>query len=125
MQLYANIGHLHKDFAPCLKKITMSRIEKLLTYLKQNNKDSFLQHALALEYIKVGDDDAARKLFNEILRREPSYVGSYYHLGKLLERQADFDRAMAVYRRGMEEAKKADDHHSLTELRGALEDIEE
>ena len=103
----------------------MSRIEKLLEFMKTADKDSFLQHALALEYIKVGDDDEARKLFNEILLREPSYVGSYYHLGKLLERVADFDRAIKVYKRGMEEAKKAGDNHSYNELQGALEDIDE
>ncbi len=103
----------------------MSRIQKLLEYLDANDKDSFLQHALALEYIKVGDDDEARKLFNEILLREPSYVGSYYHLGKLLERVADYDKAVRIYKRGMEEAKKAKDNHSYNELQGALEDIEE
>ena len=103
----------------------MSRIEKLLEYMKTSGKDSFLQHALALEYVKVGDDDEARKLFNEILLREPTYVGSYYHLGKLLERVADFERAIRVYKRGMEEAKKAGDHHSYNELNGALEDLEE
>ncbi len=93
--------------------------------MKTSDKDSFLQHALALEYIKVGDDDEARKLFNEILLREPSYVGSYYHLGKLLERVADYERAIRIYKRGMEEAKKAGDNHSYNELMGALEDIEE
>lgn len=103
----------------------MSRIEKLLEYLKTNDKDSFLQHALALEYIKIGDDDEARKLFNDILLREPSYVGSYYHLGKLLERVADYDKAVRIYKRGMEEAKKANDTHSFNELQGALDDIEE
>ena len=103
----------------------MSRIEKLLAFMKDSDKDSFLQHALALEYIKVGDDEAARKLFNEILLREPTYVGSYYHLGKLLERVADYDRAVRVYKRGMDEAKKAGDQHSYNELQGALEDIEE
>ena len=103
----------------------MSRIEKLQEYMKTSGKDSFLQHALALEYIKVGDDDEARKLFNEILLREPTYVGSYYHLGKLLERVADFERAIRVYKRGMQEAKKAGDNHSYNELNGALEDLEE
>jgi len=93
--------------------------------MKTSGKDSFLQHALALEYIKVGDDDEARKLFNEILLREPTYIGSYYHLAKLLERVGDFDRAIKVYRRGMEEAKKAGDNHSYNELQMALEDIEE
>ena len=103
----------------------MSRIEKLLEYLKTADKDSFLQHALALEYIKVGNDEEARKLFNELLLREPSYVGSYYHLGKLLERVADYEKAVRIYKRGMEEAKKAQDNHSYNELQAALEDIEE
>ena len=87
--------------------------------------DSFLQHALALEYIKVGKDEEARALFNTILKREPTYIGSYYHLGKLLERAGDFDRAIRVYDRGMEEAKLANDMHAYNELQGAKEDIEE
>ena len=101
----------------------MTRIEKLLEFMKTAQKDSFLQHALALEYIKIGNDEEARKLFNEILLREPTYIGSYYHLGKLLERVGDFDRAIRVYERGMAEAKKAGDNHSLSELRGALEEM--
>ena len=103
----------------------MSRIEKLLEYLKTADKDSFLQHALALEYIKVGNDEEARKLFNELLLREPTYVGSYYHLGKLLERVGDFDKAIRIYTRGMEEAKKAGDNHAYNELQGAKEEIDE
>jgi Tfp pilus assembly protein PilF len=103
----------------------MTRIEKLLEFMKTAELDSFLQHALALEYIKIGDDEAARKLFNEILLREPTYLGSYYHLGKLLERVADYDKAIKVYKRGMEEARKAGDNHSFNELQAALEDIEE
>ncbi|MEI7735838.1 MAG: tetratricopeptide repeat protein [Ferruginibacter sp.] len=103
----------------------MSRIEKLLEFMKTSDKDSFLQHALALEYIKIGNDEEARKLFNDILLREPTYVGSYYHLGKLLERAGDFDRAIRVYNRGMEEARRAGDNHAYNELMGAKEDIEE
>jgi Tfp pilus assembly protein PilF len=103
----------------------MSRIEKLLEYMKASGKDSFLQHALALEYIKTGNDEEARKLFNEILLREPTYIGSYYHLGKLLERAGDFDKAIRIYKRGMEEAKKANDMHTHMELQAAFEDIEE
>ncbi|HRQ50705.1 MAG TPA: tetratricopeptide repeat protein, partial [Agriterribacter sp.] len=67
----------------------MERVEKLLVYLNASPNDSFLQHALALEYIKEGEDKKARFLFEEILEREPSYVGSYYHLAKLLERNGE------------------------------------
>lgn len=103
----------------------MGRIEKLLEYMKTSGKDSFLQHALALEYIKADQDEEARSLFNELLLREPTYIGSYYHLGKLLERAGDFEKAMRIYKRGMEEAKRAGDNHSYNELQGALEDVEE
>ncbi len=103
----------------------MSRIDKLLEYMKTSGKDSFLQHALALEYIKIGNDEEARNLFNEILLREPTYIGSYYHLGKLIERAGDFDKAIRIYKRGMEESKRAGDNHTYSELQGALEDIED
>ncbi|MBK7434525.1 MAG: hypothetical protein IPI66_11930 [Chitinophagaceae bacterium] len=103
----------------------MGRIEKLLEYMRESDKDSFLQHALALEYIKIGKDEDARNLFNEILKREPTYIGSYYHLGKLLERVGDRPKAIRVYERGMEEAKRAGDNHAYNELMGAKEDAEE
>jgi len=101
----------------------MDRIAKIREFLKQQPDDSFLQHALALELIKLGEDAEAGTLFRAILDREPTYIGSYYHLGKLLERQSDTDGAIAVYEKGMEVAKKAGDSHALSELRGALEDL--
>ena len=101
----------------------MSRIEKLLEYLKTNDKDSFLQHALALEYIKTGDDEQARKLFEGILSDNPDYVGSYYHLAKLLERTGDTEGAVHCYQKGMEAAGRVGDQHAFGELRSALEEL--
>lgn len=92
-------------------------------FLKTNPSDSFLQHALALEYIKLGDDEKARGLFEELLNREPGYIGSYYHLAKLLERNDKAEEAIKVYEKGMEEAKRAGDNHALGELRGAYEEL--
>lgn len=101
----------------------MDRIEKLKEYLKSAQKDSFLQHALALEYIKTGNEEEARKLFVEILLREPTYIGSYYHLAKLLERTGETDKAVKIYEKGMAEAKRAGDNHSYNELQGAYEEL--
>ena len=103
----------------------MSRIEKLLEVLESSPGDNFLQHALALEYIKIGRDGDARLLFEAILDRDPAYIGSYYHLGKLLERQGDTGVAIGIYKRGMDKAKEAGDRHSYNELQGALEDLED
>ena len=101
----------------------MDRILKLKEFLKATPQDSFLQHALALEYIKLGDDEQARGLFEEILNREPGYIGSYYHLAKLLERQEKTDEAVAIYEKGMDMALKAGDKHSFGELKGAWEEL--
>ncbi|MFN8243851.1 MAG: tetratricopeptide repeat protein [Ferruginibacter sp.] len=103
----------------------MSRIEKLLEFLAASPTDSFLQHALALEYIKEGNDTRARELFETLLAREPDYTGSYYHLGKLLERAGDNPGAMDIYRQGMAACKKAGDNHAYNELQGALEELED
>ncbi|HEX3164716.1 MAG TPA: tetratricopeptide repeat protein [Chitinophagaceae bacterium] len=101
----------------------MDRIEKLKEMLAGNPKDSFLCHALALEYIKLGNDSDARKLFESILENEPGYIGSYYHLAKLLERIGETSGAIKVYEKGMDVARKAGDNHSLSELRSAFEEL--
>ena len=48
----------------------MDRINKLQEMLTQSPGDSFLQHALALEFIKQGDDHLARRYFEELLNEE-------------------------------------------------------
>ena len=101
----------------------MDRIAKLRELLQGNPSDSFLQHALALEYIKLGDDEMARKLFEELLEKDPSYVGSYYHLGKLFERRNDSARAIKCYEKGMEKARAAGENHAWNELKGAYDEL--
>jgi Tfp pilus assembly protein PilF len=101
----------------------MDRINKLKELMMKSPGDSFLQHALALEYIKTGEDGSAHSLFEEILLRDPGYIGSYYHLAKLLERKGDRGQAIKWYEKGMEEAKKAGDQHALNELRAAYEEL--
>jgi Tfp pilus assembly protein PilF len=101
----------------------MDRIEKLKEFLVESPGDSFLRHALALEYIKLGKDGEAREQFETLLAADPGYVGSYYHLAKLMERNNEIERAIKIYETGMEQAKKAGDKHAYGELRGAYEEL--
>ena len=103
----------------------MDRVEKLMEMLKESPTDDFLTHALALEWIKQGDDEKARKLFEEILDRNPNYTGSYYHLGKLLERQGNNTGALKVYDTGMQLTKKLGEQRAYQELKSAQEELEE
>ena len=103
----------------------MSRIEKIKEMLDMNGKDSFLQHALALEYIKIGKMEEALEQFTDLLEREPSYIGSYYHLAKLYEKLQQNEKAILIYEKGMEEAKKANDKHAYNEMMMAREELED
>lgn len=101
----------------------MNRIEKILEFLEQKPDDNFLRHALALEYIKLGDDAKAQTLFEAVLSGAPDYIGSYYHLAKLLERKGETQAAITCYEKGMQAAKNAGDQHAHNELQAAYEDL--
>ncbi|MFT3705698.1 MAG: tetratricopeptide repeat protein [Agriterribacter sp.] len=101
----------------------MERIETLLNFLKKDPADSFVQHALALEYIKQEDDEKALTLFEDILTRDPAYTGSYYHLAKLLERKGDIPAALQWYEKGMEMTKVSGDRKAYNELLSGYEEI--
>ena len=101
----------------------MNRIEKIKEMLSQSPGDSFLQHALALELVKEGKDADAKAVFTQLLQANEAYVGSYYHLAKLLERQGETEKAIATYEKGMAVAKEAGDRHAFNELQMAYEDL--
>jgi Tfp pilus assembly protein PilF len=101
----------------------MNRIDRIQEMLQSNPADQFLRHALALEWIKLGNDAQAKVLFEAILTDDPNYIGSYYHLAKLLERIGDTNAAIQWYEKGMEAAKAAKDQHSYNELQSAYEDL--
>lgn len=101
----------------------MARIDQIQQLLQGNPKDNFLKHALALEYIKVGNDTDAGKVFEALLSNDPSYVGSYYHLAKLYERAGETAAAISTYKNGMEMASAAKDMHAYNELKNAYEDF--
>ena len=101
----------------------MNRIERIKELLAESTKDNFLRHALALEYIKVGEDKIAKDLFLDILTESPNYIGSYYHLAKLLEKLGETPEAIIWYERGMVAAKEGSDQHAFNELRAAYEDL--
>lgn len=99
------------------------RIEKLKAFLKGSPKDCFLNHAMALEYVKAGDEENARKYFEINLENDAAYVATYYHLGKLLERTGQTELAISTYEKGMAQAKAAKDMHAYSELQAAHEDL--
>lgn len=101
----------------------MDRIARLKELLAAHPDDSFLQHALALEYVKQGDDETARRLLENVLQGDENYIGSYYQLAQLLERNDRKEEAIAIYEKGMLKAKEAGDTHAYRELLAAYEEL--
>jgi Tfp pilus assembly protein PilF len=101
----------------------MDRTERLLEMLSQQPNDAFLQHALALEYVKQGADDQAEALFSGLLARDPGYVGSYYHLASLLVRNGRKEEALNVCETGLQACRQAGDEHAWRELNMIYEDL--
>jgi Tfp pilus assembly protein PilF len=101
----------------------MDRIDRLKEFLATAPQDCFVKHALALEYIKIGDDATAKQLFEEVLQTDENYIGSYYHLAKLLERTEQIEEAISVYEKGMAKAKEKGEQHAFSELRSAYEEL--
>ena len=92
-------------------------------FLAADPDDSFVRHALALEYVKLGELPEARRLWEELLAHDPRAVGSYYHLGKLLEAMGETALALEWYEKGMAAARAAGEKRAFNELRGAYDEL--
>jgi Tfp pilus assembly protein PilF len=78
-----------------------------------------------MEYLALGEEGVARRLLEEVLERDADAVGSYYQLGKVLERAGEADAALQWYKRGMEAARRTGERRAYNELQTAYEDLAE
>jgi tetratricopeptide (TPR) repeat protein len=97
----------------------MSRKAQIESLLAQNPHDAFLRFALAKEYEKAGEDAGAKDIYEALVLDQPEYVGTYYHLGKTLERLQQDAAAWKVYSTGIDICKKLGERHAMSELAGA------
>ena len=102
-----------------------NRLESLQLFLKNSPNDPFILFALAKEYEKLGDTPKALSAYLGLKTAHPSYVGLFYHLGKLYEKLEQPENALKIYEEGMGAARAAGDQHALSELAGAKFEIED
>ncbi len=101
------------------------RLEQLLQFLSASPEDAFLLFALAKEHEKLGNTETALDFYQKIVTTSPDYVGAYYHLGKLQEKNTTLEQAIETYKSGMLIAQKIGDRHALSELAAAKLEIDE
>lgn len=100
------------------------RLERLLKTLDSRPDDPFLLYAIAIEHKIGGDNEEALRRFEEVQRRFPEYVPTYYHYGMLCADMGRLDEAEKLFDRGIAEAEKAGDAHARSELARAKGDLE-
>ena len=97
-----------------------SRLDQLLVMLNQEPHDDFLRYAVAVEYSAAGDIQQAIARIESLIADKPDYLGAYYKLGQLHEQNGSVEKALDVYHRGVEVAKKQGNAKTLGELNTAI-----
>jgi tetratricopeptide (TPR) repeat protein len=95
------------------------RLSKLFEFLASDSNDPFVLYAIATEYNTINDTANAFSYYLKLVEDHPSYVGTYYHLGKLYEKENQKEKAIEIYKLGMLRAKEKRDMHAFSELQGA------
>ncbi len=100
------------------------RLESLKSMLEKDSSDSFLHYAIAKEHESLSQYDDALQHFLFIKDYDQTYIGMYYHLGKLYEKMNESEMALRTYEEGILVAKKIPDFHALSELNNAKLNLE-
>ena len=98
----------------------ISRLEKLLEFIKNEPNDEFLKYALATEYLRLNQTVKALEYYQDLVTNHPAYVGTYYHLGKLYEALDRKQEAISTYETGMKVARDKRDNHAFSELQAVF-----
>lgn len=99
------------------------RLAQLLNFYEQDPDDTFVAFAIALEYNSLGNYERARKMFELIYEKNPSYVALYYQYGRLMEKLGQVELAQKLYEEGMHYAEKQGEVRTRAELFAALQDL--
>lgn len=103
----------------------MTRLKQIEEMLRSDPADPFLNYALALEYVKIGEVEKAIIIIENILKRDENYLGAYYQLGKYYEQTLQPEKAVSIYQKGIEIAQKQNNCKTLGELNEALQMLED
>ncbi|MFK7922169.1 MAG: heme biosynthesis protein HemY [Bacteroidia bacterium] len=99
------------------------RLQRLFDFLQKAPNDAFTLYSIAYEYQQMEQWAEAQKYFEQLKDQQPDYIGLYYHLGAVFERQGETDSAITVYKEGIALAQQKRERHALSELERALSTV--
>jgi tetratricopeptide (TPR) repeat protein len=95
------------------------RIKYLENLIQEEPDDPFGYYALCLEW--EGSPASKAEKWEQMLIRFPEYLPSYYQAGEALKQAGQKDKALEVWKKGIELAGFQGDLHALAELKSALQ----
>ena len=101
-----------------------TRKNQLLALLTESPEDSFLLFALAKEFENEMEFPSAVDRYESLIILDPDYVGAYYHLGQLLIRIGEREKARSAFQQGIAKSLELNDLHARSELQAALRELE-
>ena len=102
----------------------MARLSVLQSMLDEDPSDSFLLFAIAKEHEKQDDLTQAIEYYEKVVQNDSNYTGVYYHLAGALAEIGQKEKAIEIYKNGIEICKSVGDQHALSELKSALMNLE-
>ncbi len=89
--------------------------------LAEDPDDSFLRYGLAIQCLSEGDVDEGRDRLKALISDRPDdQVAAYQQLGQSYAQTGETEAAAAVFRTGIEKARRAGDAHAAAEMEQAL-----
>lgn len=99
-----------------------NRIQQLEKYLKKDPTEPFSNYAMALEMVDI-DDERAEKLFEYLIAEHPDYTATYFHAAAFQTGLGHIDRALEIYKKGIEILKTTNEVKALQELQNAYQNF--
>lgn len=100
-----------------------SRREMLEAFVASHPGDAFARYGLAMECVRLGDNDAAEAHFKQLMASHPEYVAAYFHFGQLLVKLGRTAEARMILTQGVARATAAGDGHARSEMQAALDEL--
>jgi hypothetical protein len=101
-----------------------TRREFLEQALRQDPDNTFARYGLALE-LSQAEPAAAWSHFDYLLHHHPDYSATYYQAGVFLTKQGRLREAREVLVKGVEVTGRQSKLHAQSELRAALDDLDD
>ncbi len=89
--------------------------------VEQAPGDSRVRFMLAMEYINSQQFADAKREFDELISRDPTYVSAYFMAGRACESVGDLAGARGYLELGVETARRIGDRHAESEMQEALD----